>query len=66
MLLYEGIRPVIVHFSLQTEKKNSKFLHKRTANGENKQRYNSNLRENAVEAVKPYFDPHNMFDCTFC
>ena len=54
MLLYEGIRPVIVHFSLQIEK-NAKFIYKRTANRENKQGYNSNLQENAVEAVKTYF-----------
>ena len=29
----------------------------------NKQKFNSNLPENAVEAVKPHFGPPNMFDC---
>ena len=32
---------------------------------ENKQKINENLPENALEAVKTYFGPQNMFNCTF-
>ena len=31
----------------------------------NKLKINENLPENALEAVKPYIGPQNMFDCTF-
>ena len=33
---------------------------KRTTNIDNKQKLNQNFRENAVEAVKPYFAPKRM------
>ena len=32
---------------------------------DNKLKINLNLPENALEAVKPYFSPQNMLDCTF-
>ena len=32
---------------------------------DNKQKTGWILPENAFEAVKPYFGPQNMFDCTF-
>ena len=32
---------------------------------DNKLKINLNLPENALGAVKPYFGPQNMFDCTF-
>ena len=32
---------------------------------DNQQKVNLNLPENACEAVKPYFGPQNMFNCTF-
>ena len=32
---------------------------------DNKLKINYNLPENALEAVKPYFGPQNIFDCTF-
>ena len=32
---------------------------------DNKQKITENLPENALEAVKPYFGPQKMFDCTF-
>ena len=32
---------------------------------QSKQKLNSNMRENAVEAVKQYFAPKNMFHCPF-
>ena len=32
---------------------------------DNKLKINYNLSEKALEAVKPYFGPQNMFDLTF-
>ena len=33
----------------------------RTTNSDKKQKFNQNLQENAVEAVKSYFAPQDMF-----